>query len=122
VFADAFCRSPALVACLAVLVETDESTERVNTRDGLWLGAVVEAMNDPERKGVLTQRQDVARQLTRPSGLHCPVFEPLWDSWMSDGADCCGFAEATGYGPAHRKWDSGIRGWPVDGRWTWLAS
>jgi hypothetical protein len=37
---------------LAVLVETDESTERVPTRDGLWPGAVVEAMNDQERKGV----------------------------------------------------------------------
>jgi hypothetical protein len=34
-----------------VLVETDESTERVNTCDGFWLGGVVEAMNDAERKG-----------------------------------------------------------------------
>jgi hypothetical protein len=26
--------------------------EQVQTQDGLWLGAVVEAMNDQERKGV----------------------------------------------------------------------
>jgi hypothetical protein len=42
----------ALTAALAVLVETDESLERVNTRDGFWLGGVVEAMNDAEHKGV----------------------------------------------------------------------
>jgi hypothetical protein len=51
-FTDAFCGSPALVAALAVLVETDESSERVNTRGGLWLGGVVEAMNDHDGKGV----------------------------------------------------------------------
>ena len=44
-FADAFCRSPALVAALAVLEETDESTERVNTRDGYWLGGVIDVMD-----------------------------------------------------------------------------
>jgi hypothetical protein len=36
VFADAFCGSPALVAALVVLAETDESTERVPTRGGYW--------------------------------------------------------------------------------------
>jgi hypothetical protein len=51
-FADAFCRSPALVAALAVLVEIDEGTERANTRDGFWLGAVAEALNDHDGKGV----------------------------------------------------------------------
>jgi hypothetical protein len=35
-----------------VLVETDESSERVNTRGGFWLGAVVEAMNAHDGKGV----------------------------------------------------------------------
>jgi hypothetical protein len=35
-----------------VLAETDESTERVPTPDGLWLGAVVKAMNDHDRKDV----------------------------------------------------------------------
>jgi hypothetical protein len=51
-FADAFYRSPGLVAALAVLVETGESRERVPTRDGLWLGGVAEALNDHDRKGV----------------------------------------------------------------------
>jgi hypothetical protein len=37
---------------LAVLVETDESTEWVDTSDGFWLGAVAEALNDHDGKGV----------------------------------------------------------------------
>jgi hypothetical protein len=42
----------ALVRDLSVLAETDESAERVQTRDGFWLGAVVEALNDHDGKGV----------------------------------------------------------------------
>jgi hypothetical protein len=40
----------ALIAALAVLAETDESTERVNEPDGFWLGAVTEALNNQERR------------------------------------------------------------------------
>ena len=35
-----------LVRDLALLVETDTASERVNTPGGFWLGAVIEAMND----------------------------------------------------------------------------
>ena len=42
----------ALVRDLAVLVETDEKAERVPTQDELWVGSMVEAMNDAEHKGV----------------------------------------------------------------------
>jgi hypothetical protein len=41
----------ALVRDLAVLVETNAGSERVHTPDGFWLGAVIEAMNDQERRG-----------------------------------------------------------------------
>jgi hypothetical protein len=40
-------------AALAVLVEIgDAATERVDTGCGYWLGAMVEAMNDNDGKGV----------------------------------------------------------------------
>jgi hypothetical protein len=42
----------ALTRDLALLVESDSNTERVFTPGGFWLGAVIEAMNDAERKGV----------------------------------------------------------------------
>jgi hypothetical protein len=43
----------ALVRDLAVLVESNAASERVDTPGGFWLGAVIEALNDAEQKGCL---------------------------------------------------------------------
>jgi len=44
----------ALIAAVAVLVDTDETIDRVPTSSsgGFWLGAVVEGLNDHDGKGV----------------------------------------------------------------------
>jgi hypothetical protein len=41
----------ALARDLAVLAQANDVGERVNTQGGFWLGSVIEAMNDAERKG-----------------------------------------------------------------------
>jgi hypothetical protein len=43
----------ALIAAVAVLVDTDETIDRVPTSSsgGFWLGAVVEGLNDHDGKG-----------------------------------------------------------------------